>query len=80
MISMSMLILSSHTRSMFVPNFKILLAVVPVKPLTKMLLEKKKNGQTNGMISMSTPILSHTMQVVVSDDCALFQNPRCISS
>ena len=67
----------------FVPKFKILGAVVPEKSLTKKkknILEKKKNGQVKGMISMRMLILSYTMQVVLPNVCTKFQNYRCSSS
>ena len=44
---------------MFVPNFNILGEVVPEKSVTKILLEKKKNGQIKGVISMRMLNLSY---------------------
>ena len=71
-----------HKKSypMFIRNFKILGAVVPEKSLTKILLEKKKNGQIKGMIGMRMLILSYTIQQVIPNVYTKFQNPRCSSS
>ena len=65
---------------MFVPSFKILVAVVPEKSLTKKISEEKKNGQIKGIINMRMLILSYMIQVDVPNLCIKFQNPRCSSS
>ena len=59
---------------MFVPNFKILGAVVPEKSLTKL---QKWTNKGNDKHKDSD---SYTIQVVVPNVCIKFQNPRCSSS
>ena len=44
------------------------------------LLERKKNGQIKGLISNMWLILSYTVQLVIADVRAKFQNPRSSSS
>ena len=45
----------------------------------KFLLERKKNGQIKKMVSIRRLILSYTMQRVIPNICAKFQNLRCSS-
>ena len=57
---------------MFVQIYKILGAGVPEESMTKMLLEKMKNGQIKGMINMRVLSLSYTIQVEVPNVCTKF--------
>ena len=44
------------------------------------MLERKKNGQIKGLISHMWQNLYYTVQLVIPDVCAKFQNPRSSSS
>ena len=44
------------------------------------LYERKKNGQIKGKISRRWPILYITIQLVITNVCIKFQNPRLCSS
>ena len=48
---------------MFVPNFKILGAVVPEESVTKTFIGEEENGETKGMISIRMLNPSYTIQM-----------------
>ena len=66
--------------SMCIQNLKTLAVIGAENYVTKILLERKKNGQIKGMISSCMLILFYTIQQVIPNICTKFQNPMCSSS
>ena len=71
---------TSLTCPTFVPNYKILGAVVPEKSLTKKNLERKKNEEIKGQISSSSLILVYTTHQPIDHMCTKSQLCRPHSS
>ena len=49
------------------------------KTVTEIILERKKNGQIQELISNMRLILSYTLQLVIPNVCTKFQNPKSSS-